>query len=75
MCPFGRSGENCEETIEINQPAFTGKVSPSSYLSIMRPKHILRSLKMGFKFKATPIGGSSLVQVISAIECLNLKPL
>ena len=64
MCPFGRSGQNCEEIIEINQLAFTGETTPSSYLSIMRPKHVLRSLKMSFKFKPTPIDGSSLVKVI-----------
>ena len=68
MCPFGKSGKNCEETININQPAFTGEMKPSSYLSIMRPKHILRSLKMSFRFKATPIDGSSLVKVIHFIK-------
>ena len=67
MCPFGRSGKNCEETIDINQPAFTGEMKPSSYLSIMRPKHILRSLKMSFRFKATSIDGSSLIKVIHFI--------
>ena len=68
LCPFGRSGKNCEETIDIKQPAFTGEMKPSSYLSIMRPKHILRSLKMSFRFKATPIDGSSLLKVVHFIN-------
>ena len=63
LCPFGRAGRNCEEEINITQPAFTGKASPSSYLSLSRPKHILRTLKVGFRFKATPSAESGLVKV------------
>ena len=63
LCPYGRGGVHCEEIITIIQPAFTGNESPSSYLAITRPKHILRTLKLGFKFKATPNDGSSEVKV------------
>ena len=53
LCPFGWAGRNCKVKIKITQPAFTGKGSPSSYLSITRPKHILRALRLGFNFRAT----------------------
>ena len=59
LCPFGWVGRNCKEKIKITQPAFTGRGSPSSYLSITRPKHILRALRLGFKFKATSSNSKS----------------
>ena len=62
-CPFGQFGGHCEETIEINKPAFTGMSSPTSYFSIPPPKHILRSLRLGFKFKAAAKDGSGIVKV------------
>ena len=42
------SGQNCEKDISITKPYF----SEESFIAFPRPKHILRALKLSFKFNA-----------------------
>eukprot|EP00094_Tigriopus_californicus_P007839 TCALIF_07549-PA protein Name:"Similar to HSPG2 Basement membrane-specific heparan sulfate proteoglycan core protein (Homo sapiens)" AED:0.37 eAED:0.38 QI:0/0.3/0.22/0.87/0.7/0.67/31/0/1988 len=57
LCPFGQEGRFCEDAVNINRPAFSG----NSYLATNRPKHILRQLKLSFKFRALDTRDSVLI--------------
>ena len=58
-------GQNCEKDVQITMPYF----SEESFISFQRPKHILRALKLSFRFKAEDVKDGILV---SSFEISNL---
>ena len=54
QCPFGTGGDTCENEIVIHQPGFNGQ----AFMTLPRPKQILRALILKFRFKPKALDDS-----------------
>ena len=56
LCPFGRRGGICEETVELDQPSFTSWVAGfSSFLTYRVPDHVGTYFEAKFHFTTSVV--------------------